>query len=104
MNKTNKQEKQHILHEFFRLLEERYPKGLYEYFYKYRPEIYTIKDDLEDRIDEAFLTGSVKEFKAHLREYWTLHMQMIEEFKNARHSPQDLSLARKEYSEQRIQA
>ena len=97
-------QKQHILHEVFELLNERYPMGLYEYVYKYKPEISKIKDSIEERIDEAFLTSTVDVFKAVLREYWALHMEMIREFKNTEHSQLELSLARKEYVEQRLQA
>jgi len=104
MNKATTQLKEHILHEVFELLNERYPMGLYEYVYKYRPEVFRIKDSLEYRIDEVFLTGSVNELEAVLREYWTLHVEMIREFDSIEHSQLELSLARKEYVEQRLQA
>jgi len=104
MSTASKQLKQHILHRIFGLLNERYPMGLYEYVYKYRPEISKIKDSLEERIDEAFLTGSVNELEAVLKEYWALHVEMIREFDSTEHSQLDLSLARKEYEEQRQQA
>ena len=103
-NKASTQLKQHILQKAFGLLRERYPMGLYEYFFKYEPEVYKIKASLEERIDEVFLAGSVNDLEAVLRTYWALHVEMISEFENAEHSQMDLPLARKEYDEQHLHA
>ncbi|HEX3036115.1 MAG TPA: hypothetical protein VHT73_13515 [Thermodesulfobacteriota bacterium] len=93
--------KDFILDETLRLLNERYPIGLYEYLYKHREDLYRELLALEDRIDKAFLSGTVEELKSVLREYWTFHMRAKREFKQT-----DLNLVqiRKEMNEERIQA
>jgi len=103
-NTASKKLKRHILQKAFGLLGERYPVGMYEYFYKYEPEVYRIKASLEERIDEVFLAGSVNELEGVLRTFWALHVEMISEFENTEHSQLDLPLARKEYDEQHQQA
>jgi hypothetical protein len=94
-------DKDFILEETLRLLNKRYPIGLYEYLYKHRPDLDTQLLELWDRIDKAFLSGTIPELKAVLREYWTFHMKVIKEFKQ---TDLNLSQVRKEMNEERIQS
>ncbi len=75
-------EKDSILKEILNLLAERYPIGLYEYLFKYQPDMYKKLRELEDEVDNAFLYKTVGDLKRILREYWTLHMTCIKEFDN----------------------
>ncbi len=81
MNNCTK-DKDIILEELLNLLAERYPIGLYEYLYKYHPEMYRKMRDLEDDVGNAFLFKTTEDLKKVLREYWTLHMEAIKEFEN----------------------
>lgn len=96
------EEKESIIKEVLRLLGEKYPIGLYEYLFKHHREEYNELLRLEDRIDTAYLKGTVEELKAVLREYWRFHMQVIKEFEKA--DKFNLSTARVEMTEQRIRA
>lgn len=96
------EEKESIIKEVLRLLGEKYPIGLYEYLFKHHREGYKELLRLEDRIDTAYLKGTVEELKAVLREYWRFHMQVIKEFEKA--DKFNLSAARVEMTEERIRA
>jgi len=99
-------DKDFILQETLRLLGERYSVGLYEYLYKYRPDLYRQLVDLEDRIDQAYLNpnASIDRLKAVLREYWTFHLAVIKEFKQKGQLGLNLPQARQEMIEERIRA
>jgi hypothetical protein len=102
-----REEKEHILNEVLRLLSEKYPIGLYEYLYKYRPDLYRQLVDLEDRIDQAYLNpnASIDQLKAVLREYWAFHMTGIKEFKQVGQLEMNVLIkARKEMLDERIRA
>lgn len=81
-----------------------YPQGLYEHLYKQRRETYEELLRLEERIDKSFLSGSIEDLKAALRDYWKLHVEAIKEFKNVAQLDFNLSMARKEMNEERIKA
>ena len=85
-------------------LRQRYPIGLYEFLFRHRPDLYKQLLDLEDRIDRAFLSGTVGELKAVLRDYWRLHMQAIEEFKKINQLGLNLLKAREEMLGERVRA
>jgi len=74
------QDKEFILEEILNLLAERYPIGLYEYLFKYQPEMYRRMRELETDADNAFLYMTIEDLKEVLREYWVLHMEAIKEF------------------------
>ncbi len=97
-----REEKERILREVLRLLGEKYPNGLYEYLYKHRRELYNQLIHLEGSIDMAFLTGTIGELKAVLRDYWRLHIQMIKEYDKV--DQRDLPMARQKMAEERIKA
>lgn len=101
-----REEKERIIKEVLRLLREKYPIGLYEYLYKHRPDLYRQLISLEDRIDKAYLdpNASIDQLKAVLRDYWTLHMTAIREFRQIGQLGLNLSRAREEMSEERIRA
>lgn len=100
------EEKERIIKEVLRLLGEKYPSGLYEYLFKHCPDLYKQLLDLEDRIDQTYLNpnASIDLLKMVLREYWTLHMAVIREFKQTGQSGLDLSQAKQEMTEERIRA
>ncbi len=76
-----REEKEKLLSIAFELLGEKYPQGLYEWLYKYRPEIQRAISGLEDKMNDNFMTGgSVKDLKALLRAYWVVHMKAIKDF------------------------
>ena len=99
-----REDKELILKEVLRLLNEKYPIGLYEYLFKHRSSLYMQLIDLEERIDQAFLYETVDDLKAVLREYWTFHMTAIKEFKQIGELSLNLSQARQEMVEERIRA
>ena len=99
-----REDKELILKEVLRLLNEKYPIGLYEYLFKHRSSLYMQLIDLEERIDQAFLYETVGDLKAVLREYWTFHMTAIKEFKQIGELSLNLSQARQEMVEERIRA
>ncbi len=99
-----REEKEAIIKEVLRLLGEKYPVGLYEYLFKHRPELYKKLQHLEDRIDQAFLSATIQGLKAILRDYWTLHIMAIKEFKEIDQLDFNLPVARKELQENRIRA
>jgi len=76
------QEKEIIIDKTLNLLAERYPIGLYEYLFKYQPKMYKKLRELEEEADNAFLYKNIEDSKEVLKEYWTLHMEAIEEFEN----------------------
>jgi len=80
--KNNTQEKDKIIDETLNLLAEWYPIGLYEYLFKYQPDMYKKLRELEDEADNAFLYKTTDDLKEVLKEYWTLHMEAIGEFEN----------------------
>jgi len=76
-------EKDSILSEFFRLLNARYPHGLYDWLYVQDGAAYNEINRLEDKIDSNFLnSGSISDLKTILREYWAVHMRAIKMFKS----------------------
>ena len=87
-------------------LDKRYPIGLYEYLFKYRPDLDRQLIELWDRIDQAYLNPnvSIDQFKVVLREYWTFHMAAIKEFKQVWKLDLNLSQIREEMTEERIRA
>jgi len=97
-------DKEYILQETLRLLGEKYPIGLYEYLYKYRPDLYKQLLDLEDRIDQAYINpnASIDQLKAVLREYWTFHIKAIQLFNTDNSFENNLVEARKEMLEERV--
>jgi len=99
-------DKEYILQETLRLLGEKYPIGLYEYLYKYRPDLYIQLVNLENGIDQTYLNpnASIDQLKAVLREYWTFHMRAIKEFKQRGQLGLNLPQARQEMIEERIRA
>ena len=99
-----REEKEHILNEVLRLLNEKYPIGLYEYLFKHRSSLYMQLIDLEERIDQAFLYETVGDLKAVLREYWTFHITAIKEFKQNGQLGLNLQKAKQEMAEERIRA
>ena len=101
-----REDKEHILNEVLRLLSEKYPIGLYEYLYKYRPDLYKQLLDLENMIDQTYLNpnASIDQLKAVLREYWKFHMTAIREFKQRGQLDLNLLKAREEMVEERIRA
>ena len=76
------QEKDKIIDETLNLLAERYPIGLYEYLFKYQPDMYKKLRELEDEISRDYENKSIEDLKEVLKEYWTLHMEAIGEFEN----------------------
>jgi len=94
--KDNKKEKENRIDGTLKLLAERYPIGLYEYLFKYQPDLYRRIRDLEDEVDNAFLYRTTEDLKQILREYWVLHMEAIGEFENQ----DDLDLKINEVKEQ----
>ena len=80
--KTNYKQKENIIDETLRLLSDRYPIGLYEYLFKYQPEMYKKLRELEDEISNDYLSKSTEDLKEFLREYWVIHMTCIKEFEN----------------------
>ena len=103
--REKKEKKEAILKEVLRLLGERYPCGLYEFIYKYKPELYNKLTCLENEIDRGYLDDSVtiEGFKAILREYWKFHMEAIQEFNQAG-LILNLAKAKQEMAEERIRA
>ena len=99
-----REDKELILKEVLRLLNEKYPIGLYEYLFKHRSSLYMQLIDLEERIDQAFLYETVDDLKAVLREYWTFHMRAIKEFKQKGQLGLNLQKAKQEMAEERIRA
>ena len=99
-----REDKELILKEVLRLLNEKYPIGLYEYLFKHRSSLYMQLIDLEERIDQAFLYETVDDLKAVLREYWTFHMRAIKEFKQKGQLDLNLLQAKQEMAEERIRA
>jgi len=79
---NNTQEKEIIIDKTLNLLAERYPIGLYEYLFKYQPDMYKKLRELEDEVDNTFLYKSTEDLKEVLKEYWHLHVEGIEEFEN----------------------
>ncbi len=75
--KTNDKHKEKIIDETLRLLAERYPIGLYEFLFKYEPEMYKELRDLEDDINRVYDHKSIDDLKAVMRKYWILHMEAI---------------------------
>lgn len=61
-----REEKEKILNEVFRLLNEKYPVGLYEYLYENHRATYDAILRVEDKVDQAFLTGTLAELKEAL--------------------------------------
>ena len=76
------QEKEHIINETLKLLAEKYPIGLYEYLFKYQPEMYKELRDLENDISRDYDHKSIYDIKAIMRKYWILHSIAIKEFEN----------------------
>ena len=99
-----REDKELILKEVLRLLNEKYPIGLYEYLFKHRSSLYMQLIDLEERIDQAFLYETVDDLKAVLREYWTFHMTAIKEFKQIGQLGLNLQKAKQEMAEEKIRA
>lgn len=101
-----REEKYPIIREIQILLNERYPKGLYEFIYKYRPELDKQLLDLWERIDQTYLdpNASIDQLKAVLRDYWTFHMTTIKKFKQVAKLDLNLRKAREEMTEERIGA
>jgi len=98
--------KEELLNRALEDLGKRYPQGLYEYLYKYRPGLYKQLIDLEGRIDQTYLNpnASIDQLKAVLREYWKFHMTAIREFKQRGQLDLNLLKAREEMVEERIRA
>jgi len=80
--KNYTQEKENIIDETLRLLTERYQQGLYEYLFKYQPEIYKELRDLEDELSIDYKNKSIDDIKAIMRKYWILHSMAKKEFEN----------------------
>jgi len=99
-----REDKELILKEVLRLLNEKYPIGLYEYLFKHRSSLYMQLIDLEERIDQAFLYETIGDLKAVLREYWTFHITAIKEFKQIGELSLNLSQTRQEMVEERVRA
>jgi len=75
-------EKEDILNKVLDALEVKYPSGLYDWLYIRDRGAYDEINRLEDAINENFRSGgSVDEFKAVLRQFWTVHMRAILAFK-----------------------
>ncbi len=94
--KKNYKEKEHIIDETLRLLTEKYPLGLYEFLFKYEPEMYKELRFLEDEISRDYSDKTIEDLKEVLREYWHLHVEAIGEFENQ----DDLDLKVSEVKEQ----
>ena len=76
--------KESILDEVISLLSDKYPPGLYDWLYKYRPAVYKSISDLEDRVNSNFVHGgSIEELKTILRVYWVNHIQATRDFKKS---------------------
>jgi hypothetical protein len=97
-------EKQELLARTLDDLGKQYPVGLYEYLYKQRQDLYSQLLDLEEKIDRAFLSGTIDDLKSGLREYWTFHIHAIREFKRQEHLTLNFSQARQEMAEERVKA
>ena len=88
-------------------LGKRYSIGLYEFLFKYLPDLYKQLVDLENRVDQTYLNPleSISHLKAVLRDYWTFHIKSIKEFKQdeTRVAQLDLNLVkiRDEMTEER---
>ncbi len=93
--------KEELIRQTFDELGKRYPIGLYEYLYKFQPDLYKELISIEADIDKAFLTGTVEELKASLRTYWAIHMKAIEIFKNSGQSGIDFTKVREEIEGER---
>jgi len=99
-----REDKELILKEVLRLLNEKYSIGLYEYLFKHRSSLYMQLIDLEERIEQAFLYETIGDLKAVLREYWTFHITAIKEFKQIGELSLNLSQTRQEMVEERVRA
>lgn len=98
--------KEELLSRALEDLGKRYPVGLYEFLFKYCPDLYQQLLKLEDRIDQAYLNpnASIYQLKAVLREYWAFHMAAIKEFKHIGQLDLDLSQIRQKMIGERIRA
>jgi len=75
--------KEFIAKEILRLLNEKYPIGLYEFLYEHHGNLFKELQGIESEIDHAFLYGTIEELKKALRYYWVFHMRAIQIFKAA---------------------
>ena len=89
--KISDKQKEKIIDETLRLLAERYPIGLYEFLFKYEPEMYKELRDLEDDISRVYDHKSIDDLKAVMRKYWILHMGAIREFENQKNLDLEVS-------------
>ncbi|MGE5444787.1 MAG: hypothetical protein ACM3SR_09320 [Ignavibacteriales bacterium] len=98
--------KEELLNRTLEDLGKRYLVGLYEYLFKYRPDLYKELLDLEDRIDQTYLdpNASIDQLKAALRGYWIFHMKATREFQQIGQSNLHLSQVRQELTEERMRA
>lgn len=97
-------DKEELLKRTLEDLGKQYPIGLYEFLYECHREAYNEILQVEDRIDQTFLTGTVEGLKAVLRDYWKIHMQAIKEFQSRGQLTFNLQVAKKEMEEKRINA
>ncbi len=75
--------KEFIVKEILRLLNEKYPIGLYGFLYSYHSDLSKQLQEIEEEIDNAYLNGTVEGLKQALREYWVFHMRAMRIFKAA---------------------
>ncbi len=96
--------KEELVRNILEKLNVRYPKGLYEFLYRYHPELYRRMIDIEDSIDQNLLNAdsSIDQLRSILREYWTLHMRAIQIFKDSGKVDSDFRKAREEILEDRL--
>jgi len=85
-------------------LNQFYPPGLYEWLFQYRKSKYNNLMELERKIDDIMLNGTVDDMKDILNKYWSFHKSCIEDFSNNYEAKLNLNYARKKLNEKRINA
>jgi hypothetical protein len=97
-----REEKEELLSLAFDLLEEKYPRGLYEWLYIHDKATYDEIDHLECRVNANFQQrNSINDLKAILREYWIIHMKAIKAFQESDESKITLDRIRIERIQER---
>ena len=87
-------------------LGKQYSIGLYEFLFKYLPDLYKQLIDLENRVDQTYLNPneSIDQLKAVLREYWQFHISAIIEFKQIPEIDINIARTREEMTEERMRS
>lgn len=98
----SEESKEFIVKEILRLLDEKYPIGLYGFLYSYHSDLSKQLQEIEEEIDNAYLNGTTEKLKQVLREYWVFYMRAIQTFKAAGKGSISDSEVRKEMLQGRL--